>query len=1098
MEKPSGKRALLVCAGLFLAALLLSFFLSRDDVGEFHGDGSGHIVLSEILSSNRTYPTPSGEYLDFIEVRNLTATPTDISGYMLSDALDAIGYTFPKGTILPAYGHMVVWCDRTCETGEYAACGISRDGGETVYLYNSANVMVDSVTMPRMNENIPLIRQADGAWSLSAHATPGHENTEEGYQKWLSAMGAEKSLTVVISEVMTANSCTFLDASGTVCDWVELCNTGKAAVELTGCYLSDDPLDPFKWQIPQLTLESGEYALIPCRGDNPAEGEASFALPRQDCTVVLTGSMGNTISSVEVPEIGRDCSWALASDGSYALSTAATPGFENSDEGYRLWLAAIDPTPMQVVISEVMTANRSTVTNQAGALCDWIELQNIGDSTAVLTGGYLSDDPDNRSQWQIHELTLLPGETILIPCSGSSAAYGEANFAMKKSGCVLTLTAPGGNVLQTLTVPALDDDRSWSRSSDGSYAVTDAPTPSYANNESGRKSYLESRVPAGPLVISEVMPSNDWYLQQPDGKYYDWVEIQNISDAPVDLSDYCLSDDPDFPTLFALPQRTLEPGERITIICSGSTDLSGTHIHAPFTLSRNESWVYLARTDGTLCDYLRIYDVPYQSSVGRATGSAGTYYFTEPTPGTENGTGVAFISPTPSIITADGVFNGIDHIDVEITGEGQIRYTLDGSMPTEKSPLYTGPIRLSSTTVVRAAGFDAGKLRSDVVTSAYIINENHTLPVISVAANPGELFGGAGIYTNYRSEREIQCNLKLFENDQSFTIDCGLKMFGHTGLESPKKSFKVNFRGRYGEDMLTYPVYGEDAPQYYDSLVIRSGQDYPISIFRDELFTSLSRDLGNNVLAQRDKFCILYINGEYWGIYCMKEAFSETMYATNYGVSQESVEMVQAPVIMDSEMYRFMDYCWKNDMSDPEVWEYVSSKVDVDSLIDWMIMEGYCTNTDVQQNLRYFRSTEEGNKWKFAFYDLDWAWYFNIQFKNVLCRDEDWQHMGITLNFMENPTFREKFLARLSYALDTALSTEHVLERIDYYEALLEPEVRRERARWTSNYDAWLLRVQEMRDFVTNNHIGKIIDRLYTYIGLTREEAETYFGRWIS
>ena len=83
--------AFFLCLALFSTALVLSFILSRDDVGDFHGDGSGHIVLSEILTSNRTYPTADGKYLDYIEVRNLTATPTDISGYMLSDALDSIG-----------------------------------------------------------------------------------------------------------------------------------------------------------------------------------------------------------------------------------------------------------------------------------------------------------------------------------------------------------------------------------------------------------------------------------------------------------------------------------------------------------------------------------------------------------------------------------------------------------------------------------------------------------------------------------------------------------------------------------------------------------------------------------------------------------------------------------------------------------------------------------------------------------------------------------------------------------------------------------------------------------------------------------------------
>ena len=1090
--------AFFLCLALFSTALVLSFILSRDDVGDFHGDGSGHIVLSEILTSNRTYPTADGKYLDYIEVRNLTATPTDISGYMLSDALDSIGYTFPKGSIIPAYGHVVVWCDKNDDTGAYAAFGISSKGTDTIFLYNSANVMVDSVSVPRLNDNMPLIRLDDGQWQAGTQATPGFENTPEGYQKWLKYMGALDSVHVVISEVMTANECTALDSDGSIRDWVELHNTGKAPMDLTGAYLSDDPANAFKWQIPELILQPGERVVIRCAGADAGSGEATFALPRSGCTLVLTGTMGNTICQVEVPQIGRDTSWALLEDGSYGQSREATPGYENNAEGYAKWLALINPADIQVVINEVMTSNFSTVYNAAGYLCDWVELKNIGTSAADLTGCYLSDDPDQRNLYRIENLVIQPGDTALILCSGTDAAPGEAGFSLKKSGCTLIVTGSAGNVLTQLEVPALDDDRSWALGQDGSYTVTAQPTPGYPNTQQGRTDYMSTQPgPSGPLLISEVMPSNASYLVQADGKCYDWIELLNNSDSPVNLKDYALSNDPDCPEMLILPDRTLQPGQRIIIICSGNTELTGATIHAPFTLSRKESWVYVAKRSGGFSDYIHILDVPYQGSVGRIPGDNGTYYFTKPTPGTENGTGVAFISATPTLETPDGVYDGVKQVEVVLSGPGQIRYTTDGSLPTSRSTLYTGPIRLTSTTVVRFASYEADKLPSDVVTAAYIINENHTLPVVSVAVDPDDMFGSSGIHTNYRSENEILCNLTLFEGDSGFSVDCGIKMFGHMGLKNPKKSFKVNFRGRYGEDLLNYPLYGEDAPQYYDSLVVRSGQDYPLAIFRDELFTSLARDTGDNILAQEDKHCILYINGEYWGIYCIKEAFCETMIANHYGVSQDSVEIVQAPVDYENEILELMRYARKNDMNDEEVWAYLSGQVDVDSLIDWMIMEAYSTNTDTQQNLRYFRSSEMGSKWMFCYYDIDWGWHYNSQFSHVLSPSFTWQHMGLTKNFMENDEFRQRFLARLSQLMETVLSDEYVLDRIDYYEQLLDPEVTRERERWGSSYEVWKEQVQRLRNFLNDDHQEKMIKNLDRFIKLTRQEKETYFGRWV-
>ena len=257
--------------------------------------------------------------------------------------------------------------------------------------------------------------------------------------------------------------------------------------------------------------------------------------------------------------------------------------------------------------------------------------------------------------------------------------------------------------------------------------------------------------------------------------------------------------------------------------------------------------------------------------------------------------------------------------------------------------------------------------------------------------------------------------------------------------------------------------------------------------------------MGDNVLAQRDKFCILYINGEYRGIYCIKEAFSEFYYASNRGVTEESVDMVQAPVYPSSDIYQFMNYLSNHDITDPEVYEYACTVFNMESLIDWLIIQGYSTNGDVQQNLRYFRSSENGGTYEWAFYDLDWAFYYHLPFTDVLSngREMNWQHLRYTMKIINNPTFRRQFLERLSYHMEHTLSNENVLARIDYYEQLLSPEVPRERARWGGTYDGWLWQVNKMRRFITEwDHMADIVARLQRYIGLTQAEIDQYFWRW--
>ena len=1073
--------------------------------GQENGDGhsSQPIVLSEILAGNRTYIAPNSQYLDYVEIRNVSDSPVDISGYMLSDRPDFIGYTFPQGTILQAHSYMVCWCDKESDSDRYGKFGISRKGDDTILLYNKANVLIDQYTVPVVEENVPLVRDENGNWGTAIYATPGFENTDAGFEKWLKSINAE-SVSVVISEVMPGSGFAIIDGEGNQSDWIELYNTGSKAVVLDGAFLSDDPANRAKWQIPSLTIPPGERAVVRCAGATAGEGEADFALSRDGCTVILTGVHGNTINMVACPKIGKECSWALQDDGTYLETAKSTPGYENTDAGYETWLQTVGYVTPEIQISEVMSANRSTILSEDGELCDWIELYNAGTADVSLSGLYLSNDAADRMKWMLPDATLSAGQRIVIRCSGSDAPASEAAFSLPREGCTVILSGSVGNVIDQIDVPRLGEDRSWALQSNGTFTECDYPSPGYANTEDGYSAFRASQVVTGPLIISEVMPSNCSYLMQSDGEYYDWVELKNISEEPLDLGRYALSDDPGDLHKFPLPDVTLQPGKSIVIICSGNTNLTGKkYTHAPFTLSREESWVYLSLLSESGCsDYIRIYDVPYQHSVGRTDGENGTYYFTKPTPGAANGSGVAFISATPEVLTAEGVYNDVTGVSVVLNGDGPLYYTLDGSVPTAKSKQYTQPLNLTSTTPVRVVCIEEGKLTSDVVTAVYIINENHTLPVVSIVAEPSTLFGSKGIYTNYKWDKEVQCNLKLFELDgNSFTIDCGVKMHGHTGLEAPKKSFKVNFRGRYGQDILTYPVYGEEGPDVYDSLIVRAGQDYPTAIFRDELFTSLARQMSDNVLAQRDKFSILYVNGEYYGIYCIKEAWTELMYAQNKGGSPENVEIVQAPVDDDHEIYQLFQFCRNNDLSIDSNYEYVASQVDIDSLIDYMIIQGYCTNGDVQQNLRYIRSKDTGNKWQFAFYDVDWSFYYHNAFKHVLSPYQTWQHLSLTRNVMKNAQFREKFLARTSEMMASTLSNENVVSRIDYYEDLLDPEVPRERQRWKNNYKAWKNKVQYLRDFILIGEDGydqmdNMINKLVDYIGLTDAEIEKYFSRW--
>lgn len=1088
MEQKKLRTALVVCLALFVLGCVFSIWFSGDDTVEWNHSDVSTVVISEIMSANRTYPAPNGEYLDFVEVHNLSDSPVDISGYMLADDLISVGYTFPEGTVLPGHGYAVCWCSKDAQSEEYASFGISREGGETIYLYNRSNVQVDAKAVPYLAENTSLIREDEDSWTQAEYATPGFANTQAGYEEWLAAQGGNME-NIVISEILTDNSC--IAAGGQICDWVELANLGGEAVVLDGAYLSDDPADPLKWQITSLTLGPGEYAVIPC-GAAGSEGPG-FALSKSGCTVILTGRLGNILSQVDCPALETDHAWALGADGTWSATDLATPGFENTQAGYGAWMAAVGAEDINVAISEIQTSNYSTVTNQAGALCDWVELVNLGDKTVDLSGAYLSDDPAQRGKWQIPSLILEPGQRAVICCSGPEAGAGEADFALSKSGCTLILTGSMGNIIDKVACPRLEDDRVWALQADGSYEMSDQPSPGYGNTTQGWLEYRGSRSFGGGLEISEVMAANNKYLIQSDGEYYDWVELVNTSSSSIELSDYCLSNDPKDLAMFRLPKKTLAPGERVVVICSGGAALAGNSIQAPFSLDAQECWVYISKVSGGLSDCLRVFDVPYQGSMGRSGGSV--CYFTTPTPGRENGPGVAQVSDVPEVATPAGVYDGLETLAVEITGSGTLHYTLDGSVPTESAPVYDGPLILTETATVRVVNLEPGKAASNVVTASYILNEGHTLPVAALTVDPDAMFGAGGLYSS-NAEQEAACNLTFFDGENGFSMDCGLEIQGNAVTSGEKKSFKLNFRGLYGASVLGTDVFGQEGSQVFDELYLQAGQDYTQTIFRDELFSQLASQMSENVLTQRYRFCVLYINGEYWGIYVLKEAFSELSYAAAYGVAEDSVTVVESPAAFATDIQRLAAYCAENDMSQQANYDYAASQLDLDSLIDWMILQGYSGNPNIDENLRYFRSTENGNCWQLAFYDQEGAFYYHNGFENLFGISQPYQYLQLTKGLIQNEEFRARFLERLSGAMTGALSDENVLAAIDGFQTLLEPEISRERQRWGGSTEEWTADVDRLRTFLTRyDHWGLLVEDLKTYIGLTDAEAASWFGR---
>lgn len=756
----------------------------------------------------------------------------------------------------------------------------------------------------------------------------------------------------------------------------------------------------------------------------------------------------------------------------------------------------ISPDADKIKISELMVKNDATLLDSDGEFSDWFELVNTSDSPVSLAGWRVSDGED-KSGWSFPDVTIDAGGYLLVFASSKESAGTElhASFSLSEDE-TLYLYAPENYLADSAPNVSTMADHSSVRRADGSFEDCIWPTPGYSNDAEGYELFCAAHTATSPLVINEVMVYNDSYNRQPDGEYYDWVELKNVSEEPIMLAEYYLSDDKDNPMLWRLPERYLDPGALLVVHCSGNSDLSTSDtVHSNFSLNSTSERLYLtSAAQQRVTDYVWLHDIFKDWTVGRMDGQSGFFYLSSPSPWSGNrGNAYRYISDQPVSLGEDGIYNDVTSVSVELEGSGRIFYTTDGSRPDESSAEYTEPITLDKTTVIRAINVQDGAAPSRAITLSYIINENHTLPVLSLSTDSPSTF--SGIYYNKRKYYEIPANISYFEDGSSFNIDCGLKMKGWTSLENPKKSMGVSFRGCYGDDMLDYDIFGSNVTEF-SSLSIRAGQDYPLAIIRNELFQELCLEMGDNVPTQNSKYCILYLNGSYYGIYCLKEDFSKQYYASHKGVNKSDVTMLKSPVALSSAVYQEVyQFCRDNDMSLDENYDHICSVLDIDNVVDWFLIEGYTANSDVNGNMRYFK-LNDGGKWQIAFYDLDWTFnYASNCFTNITDSNREVQVSQLINRLLTNARFREQLLSRYSELVSTTLSNEHVLAKIDELQALLEPEVPRERDQWGSDVDGWHYRLDELRSFITNNDYANYsANKLCSMLGASAEQKMQYFG----
>ncbi len=301
------------------------------------------------------------------------------------------------------------------------------------------------------------------------------------------------------------------------------------------------------------------------------------------------------------------------------------------------------------------------------------------------------------------------------------------------------------------------------------------------------------------------------------------------------------------------------------------------------------------------------------------------------------------------------------------------------------------------------------------------------------------------------------------------------------------------FRSRYGISPLEFPLFEDNGATTFYSFLIRNGQDYSRTMLRDELISKIAYHASSELFVQDTRFCVFYLNGEYQGIYCIKEAFSSGYFAVHYGVSKDSVELQRGYLTKGTEFSNLVEYAQTHDLSKDECYAYVKERVNLESLIDWCIFEGYTANTDLSVNARYYRSTEyDDNRWHYALFDLDYSFGNDASFEYIL--NNDW-HGTLPKALLRNAEFRDLFLTRMAYLLENCLTDDAVMASFSKLSDQIRSEVPREREHWSiSAAFSWEQHLQTLERCVTSGRAEQLKRSFAEASGVSLAEINRYFS----
>ena len=629
---------------------------------------------------------------------------------------------------------------------------------------------------------------------------------------------------------------------------------------------------------------------------------------------------------------------------------------------------------------------------------------------------------------------------------------------------------------------------------------------------------------AQTLIINELMQSNIDCIMDDLNDFPDsWVELYNPTDASINLKNYKIGTKDKANKAWSLPNKTIAAKGYVVIYCDKAGEDEGVSaLHTNFRLeSDKDGKLYLFKGSDIVDQLEGMAKQPAPNiAYGRKSDGADEWgYQARPTPGASNcGTvyqkvlGEPVFSTKGRVKIASGSNTRLTLSLPEGAPEGtKIRYTLDGSEPTENSQEYTSALFFNSTKIVRAKLFCEGYLSPRSTCHSYIFfpsNRKLTLSVVSIMTDNKYLNDAKiGIYVdgsynskqkNYEYNWRRPMNIEIFEtSDQESVINQlgEMRVTGGATRGNMRKSLGIYAHKRFGEKRLNYEFFPDQKPGMTDfkSIMLRNaGNDFDYLFMRDAI---IQRTIAQHVDLdwQAWRPVIVYINGEYTGMLNIRERSNEDNIYTNYE-GLEDIDMIENDEeLKEGTIDNFNAFKAFYNESGHTLAEY-AEWMDWEEYINLMIENIYFNNQDFPGNNNViWRPQAEGGKWRWITKDTDFglglygsaADYNTIKwlYDNKYDYDRNWankpEHTILFRHLMEDIDFKTEFLSRAAIYMGDFLNEKGTREVWDAMYNMIKTEYPYHRElvnRWWPNYDNELSTARKWLNKRTDNVYKQLAD----------------------